>query len=111
MDDQPAAVDFLVRLRLGVPLLLHQVFFEPVGQGINKIRGKAVRDLIIDDLYALVHIILYSLGILLVRNVAVVEHIMQNLQTALGVLLGIADRVIAGRVLRDTGDHGALGQR
>ena len=108
MHRQPAAIDLLVCLRLRKALLLHQILFELIGQRIDKIRSKTCRYFIVHDLDPVIHLILHRLFVLLFGNVTLIEHILQHLRPPLGIFIGIADRVVPGRILRNARDHRRL---
>ena len=43
-------------------------------------------------------------------NISLIQHLLENLFTALCILIGIADRIITGRILRDRSNDRAFRQ-
>ena len=81
--------------------LIHEV-------GVRLILGLL---LYVDILDARVHVVRPCFIILRLIDIALLEHVLQYLRTALCISLRMRDRVQAARILRDRCDHGTLGER
>ena len=111
IDGKAAAVEQAVGLGLIIPLLLHQVVDNLVGQGIHEVIRRIVRDFIVHDGNTGVDVVSNGCVVFaLVRNKAQLQHLLQDLLAAGVIVLGVLQGVVLGRILGDGRDTGRLGK-
>ena len=105
-----AAVEGIVGLSVGVTLHVLKILNDLFGELIDVVGvGSVIRgDGYVGLLNSCVNIIRHGLIIFILVDVALLQHIAQNLLAALLILLGMGDGIVLGRVLSDGSDYRTL---
>ncbi len=112
VDAEAARIEHPGGLQLGQALCLHEVLYDAGSQRVHKIRvDRALAGaLVLDARDARVDVVGEGFLLLGLGDVALIDHLIEDAEAALAVLLRVADRVVGARVLGDAGDNGGLGE-
>ena len=113
VDREATGVQEVGRLVLRIAEAVLELLDHLCRQLIHEVGVRLIlrRLLYIDILDTRVHVVRPCFIILRLIDIALLEHVLQHLCTALCVPLWMGDRVESARILRDRRDHGTLGER
>ena len=113
VDREATGVQEVGRLVLRIAEAVLELLDHLCRQLIHEVGVRLILGLLlyIDILDTRVHVVRPCFIILRLIDIALLEHVLQHLCTALCISLRMRDRVQAARILRDRCDHGTLGER